>query len=130
MAHADSDSLPDYAILDPILEAFIEEDLTVDEICARGFERATVGRSVICDLELSDKAVSGTHVEIEVFDEPEVAAARHRAGLRRLFALQLRDTLKALDRQLPEQTAMGAAFMAFGGTLDDDAALAGRRRRI
>ena len=27
-------------------------------------ERATVGRSVICDLELSDKAVSGTHVEI------------------------------------------------------------------
>jgi NAD+ synthase (glutamine-hydrolysing) len=40
----DSDSLPDYAILDPILEAFIEEDLTVDEICARGFERATVGR--------------------------------------------------------------------------------------
>jgi NAD+ synthase (glutamine-hydrolysing) len=40
----DSDSLPDYAILDPILEAFIEEDLTVDEICARGFERATVAR--------------------------------------------------------------------------------------
>ncbi len=40
----DSDSLPDYAILDPILEAFIEEDLTVDEICARGFDRATVGR--------------------------------------------------------------------------------------
>jgi NAD+ synthase (glutamine-hydrolysing) len=40
----DSDSLPDYAILDPILEAFIEEDLTVDEICARGFERATVKR--------------------------------------------------------------------------------------
>jgi NAD+ synthase (glutamine-hydrolysing) len=40
----DSDSLPDYAILDPILEAFIEEDLTVDEICERGFDRATVGR--------------------------------------------------------------------------------------
>ena len=27
-------------------------------------ERITVGRSVICDLELSDKAVSGTHFEI------------------------------------------------------------------
>lgn len=40
----DSDSLPDYSILDPILEAFIEEDLTVDEISARGFERATVAR--------------------------------------------------------------------------------------
>jgi NAD+ synthase (glutamine-hydrolysing) len=40
----DSDSLPPYDILDPILEAFIEEDLTVDEIQARGFDRATVGR--------------------------------------------------------------------------------------
>jgi NAD+ synthase (glutamine-hydrolysing) len=40
----DSDSLPPYDILDPILEAFIEEDLTVDEIEARGFDRATVGR--------------------------------------------------------------------------------------
>ncbi len=40
----DSDSLPPYDILDPILAAFIEEDLSVDEICARGFERATVGR--------------------------------------------------------------------------------------
>ncbi|MBU2677634.1 MAG: NAD+ synthase [Gammaproteobacteria bacterium] len=40
----DSDSLPDYDILDPILEAFIEDDLSVDEITKRGFERATVLR--------------------------------------------------------------------------------------
>jgi NAD+ synthase (glutamine-hydrolysing) len=40
----DSDSLPPYEILDPILEAFIEEDLSVDEIEARGFDRVTVGR--------------------------------------------------------------------------------------
>jgi NAD+ synthase (glutamine-hydrolysing) len=40
----DSDSLPPYEVLDPILEAFIEEDLTVDEIQARGFDRVTVGR--------------------------------------------------------------------------------------
>jgi NAD+ synthase (glutamine-hydrolysing) len=40
----DSDSLPPYEVLDPILEAFIEADLSVDEIVARGFERATVGR--------------------------------------------------------------------------------------
>jgi NAD+ synthase (glutamine-hydrolysing) len=40
----DSDSLPPYDILDPILEAFIEDDLSVDEICAKGFERATVVR--------------------------------------------------------------------------------------
>jgi len=40
----DSDSLPPYEILDPILESFIEDDLAVDEIVARGFDRATVGR--------------------------------------------------------------------------------------
>jgi NAD+ synthase (glutamine-hydrolysing) len=40
----DTDSLPPYDILDPILEAFIEEDLSVDEIVARGFDRNVVGR--------------------------------------------------------------------------------------
>jgi len=40
----DTDSLPPYEVLDPILEAFIEEDLSVEEIVARGFDRATVGR--------------------------------------------------------------------------------------
>ena len=40
----DSDSLPPYEVLDPILAAFIEEDLSVDEIAARGFDRVIVGR--------------------------------------------------------------------------------------
>ena len=40
----DSDSLPPYDVLDPILELFIEDNLSVDEISARGFDRATVGR--------------------------------------------------------------------------------------
>jgi NAD+ synthase (glutamine-hydrolysing) len=40
----DTDSLPAYEVLDPILEAFIEDDLSVDEIVAKGFERATVQR--------------------------------------------------------------------------------------
>ena len=40
----DSDSLPPYEVLDPILECFIEDDLSVDEIVAKGFERATVVR--------------------------------------------------------------------------------------
>jgi NAD+ synthase (glutamine-hydrolysing) len=40
----DSDSLPPYEILDAILELFIEDDLSVDDITARGFDRATVGR--------------------------------------------------------------------------------------
>ena len=40
----DTDSLPPYDVLDPILEAFIEDDRSVDEIVAMGFERATVTR--------------------------------------------------------------------------------------
>ena len=40
----DTDSLPPYEVLDPILEAFIEDDLSVEEICERGFERAVVAR--------------------------------------------------------------------------------------
>jgi NAD+ synthase (glutamine-hydrolysing) len=40
----DSDSLPPYEVLDPILEAFIEKDYSVDQITALGFERATVVR--------------------------------------------------------------------------------------
>ena len=38
----DSDTLPPYEILDPILEAFIEEDLSVEEIVDLGFDRTTV----------------------------------------------------------------------------------------
>jgi NAD+ synthase (glutamine-hydrolysing) len=40
----DTDSLPAYEVLDPILEAFIEDDLSVDEICERGFDRTVVAR--------------------------------------------------------------------------------------
>ena len=40
----DTDSLPPYEVLDAILEAFIEDDLSVDDIVARGFDRAVVGR--------------------------------------------------------------------------------------
>jgi NAD+ synthase (glutamine-hydrolysing) len=42
----DQDSLPPYEVLDPILEAYVEDDRTVDEIVAMGFERATVERVV------------------------------------------------------------------------------------
>ncbi|WP_026300813.1 NAD+ synthase [Thioalkalivibrio sp. ALE23] len=41
---ADSDSLPPYPVLDAILEAFVEEEASVADIVARGFERETVER--------------------------------------------------------------------------------------
>ena len=40
----DSDSLPPYEILDPILERFIERDQSVEEIVEAGFDEATVKR--------------------------------------------------------------------------------------
>ena len=56
----------------------------------------------------------GTHVGIEVFDEPEVAARKHRAGLRRLVALQLRDALKYLEKNIPDLVELSVLFMHLG----------------
>ncbi|MDP3759375.1 MAG: ATP-dependent RNA helicase HrpA [Ramlibacter sp.] len=56
----------------------------------------------------------GDAVTIEVFDEPEVAAAKHRAGLRRLFSLQIKDALKYLERNIPELQKMAVAYMPLG----------------
>ncbi len=56
----------------------------------------------------------GDGVRIEVFDEPEAAATRHRAGLRRLFALQIRDALKYLEKNLPDLQKMAVAYMPLG----------------
>jgi NAD+ synthase (glutamine-hydrolysing) len=41
----DTDSLPPYETLDPIIEAYVEDDLDVDAIVARGSDRATVERA-------------------------------------------------------------------------------------
>jgi len=57
---------------------------------------------------------AGDAVTIEVFDEPDVAAVKHRAGLRRLFALQIKDALKYLEKNLPELQKMAVAFMPLG----------------
>jgi ATP-dependent helicase HrpA len=56
----------------------------------------------------------GDAVTIEVFDEPDVAAAKHRVGLRRLFGLQVRDTLKALEKNIPDLQKMAVGYMALG----------------
>ena len=56
----------------------------------------------------------GDAVTIEVFDEPEVAASKHRAGLRRLFALQIKDALKYLEKNIPDLQKMAVAYMPLG----------------
>lgn len=56
----------------------------------------------------------GDAVSIEVFDEPDVAAAKNRAGLRRLFALQIKDALKYLEKNIPDMQKMAVAYMQLG----------------
>jgi NAD+ synthase (glutamine-hydrolysing) len=49
----DEDSLPPYAVLDPILKAYVEQDLAPDEIAALGFDPTTV-REVVCLVDLNE----------------------------------------------------------------------------
>ena len=58
-------------------------------------------------------------VTIEVFDEPEAAAAKHRAGLRRLFSLQIKDALKYLEKNLPDLQKMATSYMLVGRAADN-----------
>ncbi len=69
------------------------------------------GHTLIGFPALVDK---GTHVEIDIFDEPDVAAAKHRIGLRRLIALQIREPLKYLEKNIPDLQKMAMAYMALG----------------
>ncbi|KKW67019.1 ATP-dependent helicase [Lampropedia cohaerens] len=56
----------------------------------------------------------GDAVTIEVFDEPEAAARVHRKGLVRLFALQVKDALKYLEKNIPDLQKMAMAYMPLG----------------
>jgi len=42
----DQDSLPDYSVLDPIIELYKEERLPAEEIVSRGYEKETVSRII------------------------------------------------------------------------------------
>ena len=56
----------------------------------------------------------GTHCDLEVFDDPTVAARTHRVGLRRLFALQMKEQIKFVEKSIPGLQQMGMQFMALG----------------
>ncbi|MCI5146608.1 MAG: NAD(+) synthase, partial [Candidatus Electrothrix sp. AR3] len=50
---ADQDDLPPYEVLDPILAAYLEEQLGLEEITALGFERETV-RDIIRRIRINE----------------------------------------------------------------------------
>ena len=56
----------------------------------------------------------GDFCDLEVFDDLEEARKRHTLGLRRLFALSNKDTLKALQKQLPGIRELGLLFINVG----------------
>ena len=66
----DEDSLPPYDVLDPILEAYVEQDLDAEEIERQGFERADVER-VIRLVDLAEykrrQAPPGVRVSTKAF---------------------------------------------------------------
>ena len=49
----DTDSLPPYEVLDPILEAYVENDMGIDGLIAKGYDEAIV-RRVVHAVELSE----------------------------------------------------------------------------
>ena len=69
------------------------------------------GQTLVGFPALIDKT---TGVEIEVFDQPDLAAARHREGLRRLISLQIKEPLKFLEKNIPDLPRMATHFMAMG----------------
>jgi ATP-dependent helicase HrpA len=53
-------------------------------------------------------------VTLEVLDSAERAREQHRAGLRRLFTLQLKEQAKFIEKNLPGLQALALAFIPFG----------------
>jgi ATP-dependent helicase HrpA len=73
-------------------------------------EVKVAGRDVIGYPALHD---DGDSVSLRPFDTPEQAAGVHRRGLARLFALALKDQVRAIER-LPGLRDLALAFIPFG----------------
>ena len=56
----------------------------------------------------------GDSVALRVFDTPDKARVQHRRGLRRLFALGLREQVKSMEKGLPGARELALQFMGMG----------------
>lgn len=54
------------------------------------------------------------YCELQVFDEEDEARQIHRIGLRRLFALQLKEPLKSIEKTLAAMNGMSMLYMSLG----------------
>ncbi|MGB0129936.1 MAG: DUF3418 domain-containing protein, partial [Rhodocyclaceae bacterium] len=71
---------------------------------------------------LEDK---GDSVSLRVFDTREKALEAHRAGLRRLFALALKEPLRYVEKSLPGLRELALVFMPFGSEAELKAQIVG-----
>jgi NAD+ synthase (glutamine-hydrolysing) len=66
----DTDSLPPYDVLDPILKAYVEDDLSIEEIISLGFDEDVVKR-VIRLVDLNEykrrQAAPGIKITVRAF---------------------------------------------------------------
>lgn len=60
----------------------------------------------------------GEYCELDVFDDQHVALKQHKLGLRRLFRLALRETVRYQEKNIPDLTRMAMLYMNLG-TQDD-----------
>ncbi|MFY9329366.1 MAG: ATP-dependent RNA helicase HrpA [Georgfuchsia sp.] len=74
-------------------------------------EIRVAGRSAVGFPALVDE---GASVSLRAFDTEEKARDMHRAGLRRLFALALREQVKYIEKSLPGLHDLALQFMALG----------------
>ena len=95
----DQDTLPPYEILDPILELYVEEQLSVAEIVARGLDEKTV-RWVQRRVDLNEykraQAVPGLES-----DQPRLRPWAEDAGRAALRRIGLPLPARNLSRQSP-----------------------------
>jgi NAD+ synthase (glutamine-hydrolysing) len=87
----DSDSLPSYDVLDPIIEGYVEDDLSVNELVQRGFDEATVrrvARMVDRNEYKRRQAAPGVRVSTKAFGPAERGA--HFLTLRSISARRWR----------------------------------------
>lgn len=69
------------------------------------------GQAVVGYPALVDKL---DHCELDVFDDPAVARSIHKIGLRRLFKLALRETVKFQEKNLKDLTRLALLYMSLG----------------
>ncbi|HEY5633462.1 MAG TPA: ATP-dependent RNA helicase HrpA [Burkholderiaceae bacterium] len=61
---------------------------------------------------------AGDAAELQVFDDPASAQASMRDGLRRLFAIALREPLRYFERNVPDSQRLSLLFTALGSAED------------